>query len=885
MYLEQLELRGFKRLRGSYEFSPGLTLVVGPNEAGKSSLHEAVVRVLFGFSRSERYGGHSLQANCAPWDGGEYGAVGQLQTEHGRSLRVAWEFREHRVTVFDRNTGEDLSSGMLGRGQDVRLGPELIGIGLEEFRQACCLDQAAIGAVARTEPLVVALRQAVETGATEGGVERALELLKKALGREGIGVRVDTLNLLAGGRLAGVENRRSSLTAQLEAAEEARIAIEELAQRLERANRERAEISHRTRQLEQQTLLTRAQALDSRLTSAREHGEKAEFEAEPGVILREGLETEIELRRKEIETLDSQAVAILAEERAAAEALSPLEEARRQVSTVIAGLEGYAESDASAESEVRELLGQREGVIEPSEEQPPLPARDPILVRYRGDRSRLIEQERPRAASRPARNAWIAAAAVTILASVAVAVAVHPGALAGLLLSALFAFLALRNAGEQHVAHGQALAEYGGKSFEELDRRLAEDEARVNRAEALAEERVERREQAAERTRSLEGRLAQSLDRANVPEADDLDARARGYLIACERAHRRTVEVGEFERLKNEIATARQPIEERARLMRRAEEVRGELLSLYLEAGVATSDAATAAAGFGARARQSADARERQQEANASGRARDAVLEGMTLDELASRVSAAAQELREHVAEHGTLVDAPGDETAIEGGLAAVRDEASSLDREITELTTLVAEREEGLPDVPAVREEEQALREQAARMRKSAGAIKLAREILEEAASEAHREFAPRLREALERNLGRLTGDRYTEAAIDEDLEITLVAPENGDFVAADRLSRGTQDQIYFLERLEMTRMLDRAIDDPPLLLDDPFVHFDEDRVAVALEVLVEEAATRQIILFSTNGKLEQALLAACGERATIRLAGPGSAPPAPGD
>ena len=43
------------------------------------------------------------------------------------------------------------------------------------------------------------------------------------------------------------------------------------------------------------------------------------------------------------------------------------------------------------------------------------------------------------------------------------------------------------------------------------------------------------------------------------------------------------------------------------------------------------------------------------------------------------------------------------------------------------------------------------------------------------------------------------------------------------------------------------------------PVLLDDPFAHFDADRLARTLEWLAEAAAERQIILFATQRRVAE--------------------------
>ena len=56
MILRSVELENFGRFRGqTVEFRRGLNLVIGPNEAGKSTIAEAIPAVLFGTDRLERF--------------------------------------------------------------------------------------------------------------------------------------------------------------------------------------------------------------------------------------------------------------------------------------------------------------------------------------------------------------------------------------------------------------------------------------------------------------------------------------------------------------------------------------------------------------------------------------------------------------------------------------------------------------------------------------------------------------------------------------------------------------------------------------------------------------------------------------------------------------
>ena len=59
--------------------------------------------------------------------------------------------------------------------------------------------------------------------------------------------------------------------------------------------------------------------------------------------------------------------------------------------------------------------------------------------------------------------------------------------------------------------------------------------------------------------------------------------------------------------------------------------------------------------------------------------------------------------------------------------------------------------------------------------------------------------------------------------------------------------------DQLYLSLRLAVAEEL---IPDVPLVLDDAFVRFDDNRLKTALEILQEEASSKQVILFTCQSR-----------------------------
>jgi uncharacterized protein YhaN len=181
------------------------------------------------------------------------------------------------------------------------------------------------------------------------------------------------------------------------------------------------------------------------------------------------------------------------------------------------------------------------------------------------------------------------------------------------------------------------------------------------------------------------------------------------------------------------------------------------------------------------------------------------------------------------------------------------RDRAAA---ESERLAAAVAERLRTLPDVASLRERLDAADERVARLEHIDHVLRLAEDELAEAAAETYRDFAPLLNASLEAGIARLTAGRYEHAFVDDALRVRLEAPETGAVVDLDRLSVGTQKQAYLVQRLELVRLLCPG-GSLPVLLDDPFAHFDADRLERTLLWLAEAAAERQIIVFATQRRV----------------------------
>lgn len=139
--------------------------------------------------------------------------------------------------------------------------------------------------------------------------------------------------------------------------------------------------------------------------------------------------------------------------------------------------------------------------------------------------------------------------------------------------------------------------------------------------------------------------------------------------------------------------------------------------------------------------------------------------------------------------------------------------------------------------------------------------AIEMAKEIIELSYQKMKNNVAPRFTENLSRNIALITENKYKRIVINENDGI-LVELENGDYKSANLLSKGTIEQLYLAFRLSMIE--DISKESMPIIFDEIFAYFDNNRLKDTLKNLSENYSKRhQIILFTCTKREEEVLKA----------------------
>ena len=198
------------------------------------------------------------------------------------------------------------------------------------------------------------------------------------------------------------------------------------------------------------------------------------------------------------------------------------------------------------------------------------------------------------------------------------------------------------------------------------------------------------------------------------------------------------------------------------------------------------------------------------------------------------------------------------DAAALQARLGATEQE---MGRVQTALDTAQG-RQTALGDPARLTAQASQLRETLAHLEEDYSALETALDALHCAEEGLRGRFSPALNQRAGELMSVLTGGRYTSVTLDRAFDAS--AEQAGGLVPrpALSLSQGTADQLYLAVRLAICQLVLPEEEPCPLVLDDALTNFDDQRLALALSLLEQLAARRQILLFTCHGR-EAALLA----------------------
>ena len=135
--------------------------------------------------------------------------------------------------------------------------------------------------------------------------------------------------------------------------------------------------------------------------------------------------------------------------------------------------------------------------------------------------------------------------------------------------------------------------------------------------------------------------------------------------------------------------------------------------------------------------------------------------------------------------------------------------------------------------------------------------ALELAMSRIRELSEEIYQEEGSGFMQEVSGILSELTQGLYTSVSLDERMQLRINTPEG--LLYLKQVSYGTMQQVYFAYRMAAARAL--GGEELPLVMDEPFAMYDDERLAGALRWLRQNK--RQVILFTCQER-EQTILRA---------------------
>lgn len=135
---------------------------------------------------------------------------------------------------------------------------------------------------------------------------------------------------------------------------------------------------------------------------------------------------------------------------------------------------------------------------------------------------------------------------------------------------------------------------------------------------------------------------------------------------------------------------------------------------------------------------------------------------------------------------------------------------------------------------------------------------MELAKQVLETSYIKMKENVTPKFTENLSKNIERISNGKYKNVRINDE-EGIIVEKENGEYISSEKLSIGTIDQLYISLRLGAIKELSEET--MPIILDEAFAYYDEERLTNILKYISEEFKNYQIIILTCTNREKEIL------------------------
>ncbi len=896
MKLSRLHIDGFGALvEEDFEFGPNLNIVLGPNEAGKSTLQQALLTMLYGVYQ----GGRSsplekrTHARFRPWSGAKYGGSLYLASNSGEEFLITrkFDYPEPETHIFDAKTGREITDQFTRKRRGfVDFIDRHLGMSKPVFEAVACVKQGDLTTLSKHEAQEIAdtIIRLVDSAATDVSARMALNRLSAAI------------------RMFGTERSKSGpLFRAYQTMNDCKRKIDERQKLSESLAEDYARLHEITEEIS--FLVERESALKKDLQSWNYHALKNRFErfqklsvekqalqrkvdqtSQLAVIsqhdrdqvlkwmtLRKRLKHDRDMRMKELETSEK----TLAEKTIEIEAIPVDKEfwQKNQDASFFEIQQEWEKLDAQKSDRERdagelEKIYDREGLTpevrkaldELGGEKHDDIRKNANAVAERSEEIHALEESRikHRKISSFLRGATGLILTAILLLSSTASTTVQENILAmtqaadwleyvvGTIILLWLTFEYLLANSVRHIEEslsGEKQALLIAQSF--MKKNL--QPFRVTVYEELLDLQIKYTKlqslhsQAAANMRDIEAREERLLDWF---KKFHYDAFSKEHLQAI----KQQLKIGrkswdDIRSLKERISGIEQYLSERDdKLDEATDQIKKTLEKADCWSGVFEED--TTRFLELANSTQKLDLLHGELK-HVSAREQE-LIDGTTPEALETNVF----ELRKLLGD-GAATPPTTSQSELSESLSQAQRKLQNLKVEHAALQERIAERETKLPDLSELEEMLATTETEIEEMTTKRQALELAYETLRNIAAEAHKDFAPRLAQNISNRLATITDNRYQELYIDPaDFTIRVAHGEARTLTELEFLSFGVQEIVYLLMRSSIAQLFSNASESVPLFFDDPLAHADDKRKGNVLLLLSRLAEQQQLFYFTKD-------------------------------
>jgi len=159
------------------------------------------------------------------------------------------------------------------------------------------------------------------------------------------------------------------------------------------------------------------------------------------------------------------------------------------------------------------------------------------------------------------------------------------------------------------------------------------------------------------------------------------------------------------------------------------------------------------------------------------------------------------------------------------------------------------------LEDLAQIEEELVSTEEEYDGLMKKNNSMIVVKQALENAYEKMKSNVTPKFTNSLSENIAKISNHRYNKVSINDENGM-MVELASGEYVPAERLSLGTIDQLYLSLRLSMNKEVSN--ENMPVILDEAFAYYDEERLENILRYLADNYKDKQIIILTCTNREE---------------------------